>query len=373
MTTRTLNIDAVRQNIEHLRVMLDYLYPHDISVDIITLKDVQTRYPLTGLGAPAISAIQQSHRILRGTKDFEQSGLAAFHTGLIYLHWGECLMAAQQFAEARQQWQLVHNASSICLSYFAEGCAQHHIFHYEDGMSNYNQTERWLARLKITEPSSHHDQFLRLLTDRLATAMHNLREKLWPPEQEKVQDQEQVQETAVPSYTPPQPTPTPEQISLITETPIEPISEMANNIPAPIITLTNGQSHSPIPALHTTSHTHRWYEVEDKQNNFLPDIHKGAWLLIDTQFQRPFEAGDLIIIGANDDNMDGSIPVRPFSHTRPFDRIYLSKVEFTGSFTRDTNSGEVTLILDTGTRQVQTENIIGIVIGAWLSSFKMEI
>lgn len=356
-----INLNTVRHSVRVLNTMLDLLHPPPPNVDVITLTDVQNRYPLTGFAAPAIAAIQQSHRILRASKAFKQIGLAEFHTGLIYMYWGYCLEAAQHFAEARHQWQLADASSSVCLTYFAEGCTQHHALHYEKAMGNYGRTEQHLSRLKLAPPSASQDQFIERITTALAEAQEALREKLWPP------DEPEPGKMATHETPPPETNEPPAAAEA---------SEEAASVPLPIITLSNGQRHSPIAALNTTSMSHRWYEVLESEDDFLPYIRKGAWLVVDTQVQGDYKLGDLIIIGGNDEDLAGSVPVRPFIHTPPFNRIILSKVQFTGSFTptgaftRD-RGGNVTLILETGKGTIQTNNVLGIVIGVWFSSWQM--
>ncbi|HEY1410436.1 MAG TPA: hypothetical protein VF434_15960, partial [Promineifilum sp.] len=56
----------VREAVSVLGRLLKVLFPEQPSLDVITVENVIERYPLTGLGAPALAAIEQSQRIVRG-------------------------------------------------------------------------------------------------------------------------------------------------------------------------------------------------------------------------------------------------------------------------------------------------------------------
>ncbi len=59
-----------------LERLLDILFPGPPSLDCVTIDDIERRYPLTGLGAPALRAIEQSQRIVRARGEFSQAGTA---------------------------------------------------------------------------------------------------------------------------------------------------------------------------------------------------------------------------------------------------------------------------------------------------------
>ena len=178
-----INLNHVRRAGHMLGDLLNLLYPPPPNPDIITLEDVLNRYRLTGLGVPAITALQQAQRIVRAGKDYSQIGLCEFHIGLIYLYWGHSLAAVQQFAEARRQWSFADETAAICLSYFAQGQAQYWALHYESAMGCYHKTEQWLPRLKLVPPSANLDEFVTRMTELLHEAQAMLREKMWPPDE----------------------------------------------------------------------------------------------------------------------------------------------------------------------------------------------
>ena len=120
------------------------LFPNPPSLDCITIDDVQRRYRLTGLGAPALAAIEQSQRLVRARGDYSQTGLCEFHIGLIYFHWDDPRAAANQFALARQPWTLADDHSAACLTHFAQGLALYHAFHNEPAMLQFGRAERLL-------------------------------------------------------------------------------------------------------------------------------------------------------------------------------------------------------------------------------------
>ncbi len=134
---------------DSLRGLLDLLFPDAQNPDILTVDDVIRRYPLTGLGAPAAAAMEQSRRILRARRDYLQIGLGDFHAGLIFLYWGDSRAAAQQFATARAQWSLASDIPVGCLAYFAQGLALQHGYHFEAAMTQFGWAERCLGRNQV--------------------------------------------------------------------------------------------------------------------------------------------------------------------------------------------------------------------------------
>ena len=309
------NAQSTRRAGHILAGLLNILYPPPPNPDIITLEDVLNRYRLTGLGVPAITALQQAQRILRASKDYDQIGLCEFHIGLIYLHWGHCLAAAQQFSEARRQWSFADTTASVCLSYFSQGYAQHLALHYESAMGCYHKTEQSLPRLKLSPPSARLDEFVTRLTELLYGTQETLREKMWPPD-----ELEQTSESRTAEQQETADTPSSEQ---------EPINTapyyVVNEAETPPLTfpITNycatpiDNSQRPLPPeayLLKTNEFYKWYRVTHKPRNTLPSIREGMLLLVDTRIRDNYDNNEIILIGQDKDEQ-GSVQVKPLSQT----------------------------------------------------------
>ena len=369
-----INLNDVRRGGQMLGDLLNLLYPPPPNPDIITLEDVLIRYRLTGLGAPAITALQQAQRIIRAGKDYTQIGLCEFHIGLIYLYGGYCLAAAQQFAEARRQWLFADETASVCLSFFAQGQAQHLVFHYEPAMGCYHKTEHYLPRLKLSSPSARLDDFIPKITVLLKEAQATLRDKMWPPD-EPEREGAASEPTPEPATADPPPgaaepttaDPSAENIVEEMRTPSEDFTE-PSDVPPPIIFPTHA---SPTSALLTTREYYEWYRVSNRHGDFLPFVQEGEWILVDTRGQAKYEPHDLIIIGGKQNELNGSIPVcRSPQPTRIGLLTRMLQPSVGIPFQRDVQTGKVTLVLDTGTETIRTDNILGVVVGFWLTSLQ---
>jgi hypothetical protein len=143
------------------------------------------------------------------------------------------------------------------------------------------------------------------------------------------------------------------------------------DIPLPIsnINVDPNQPDTPVPAHKKVNDHFAWYEVIERQDSFLPTIHQGSWLLVNTETAaHDYEPGELIVIAS--DTANGSIVVKPFSQNPPYRRIYLARLELTGSFTRDIETGDVTLSSDMKQIPVQSAEVVGFVVGFWLLNLK---
>ena len=386
-TGHTINLQNAQRIEQALEDLLNLLYPPPLNPDIITLRDVLTRYRLTGLGVPAITALQQAQRILRAGKDYSQIGLCEFHIGLIYLHWGHCLASAHQFAEARRQWSFADETAAVCLSYFAQGQAQHVALHYEPAMGCYHKTDQWLPRLKLTPPSAQIDSFLPQITTLLREAQEILREKMWPPDEPEIGIELVTHEpiTAVPSTPYPQTaeSPSPEsenrvhppinpsfitvpppRSNIIQEprTPQIPSEDFASQVDVPI-PLISHQAIEPASVLLTTKENLSWYRVVDCEDNTLPFIHKGTWLLVDSQARELYEERDVILVGGDHEAVPGHIQVEPYIAPPAYKRICLRQMPMIRQFTRD-QAGRIKF------EPVPMTFVLGVVLGFWLNPFQ---
>lgn len=320
-----------------LSTLLDMLYVGPPPLDIITLADIQRRYRLTGLGAPAMRAIEQAQRIVRAVGNYQQIGLCEFHIGLTYLFYHDFHGAAEQFAEARRQWSFVNETASACLAYFAEGQGQEFALHYESAMVCYGKVVQWLPRIQLGLAQESLRQFTQALETEVTQAQTVLRELLrqaWPDNPNE------------------------------TGSSIKPASPRTGSrdshtvVPAPTMT--------PIP----TGDAYHWYQVMKRAGDFLHLIPADAWLLVDTATQA-FQDGELVIIGSNSSRLTGSIQVRPRTQQPAFTRIYLGRCyerssSTEGPFVRNVETGEVQFRFP-ASEDSQVTAVLGLVVGYWLN------
>lgn len=362
-TRERQRLGLIRQTVTQLNELLTMLYPESPSPDVITLRDFLIRYRLTGLGAPAVQAIEQTQRINRALNNYRQIGLSEFHIGLFYLHWGECHGGIRQFARARQQWSFIDAAAPLCLAHFAEGRAHHIAYEYEVAMHHYGRAAQWLARIQFTPPSENQNEFIKQMTDQLQEWQARLRDDMLPdfkveeplpsaPGEERAAPGTGARAGEAEEKTPPEP----EEVPLVPP------------IPLPISNLDAGstQLDTPVPAHVKVNDSHAWYEVSTEDAAFLPDVVQGSWVLVDTDTaQHKFEENELIVILRNQAT-NASIVLKPLTSGQPFQRIYLGSLRrLTGGFTRAEGTGTVALSPEMEQR-VTLEEILGIVIGFWL-------
>ncbi len=374
--------------------LLDLLYPPPLSPDIITREDVLTRYRLTGLGVPAITALQQAQRIVRTGKDYCQIGLCEFHIGLIYLYWQHCLAAAQQFAEARRQWLFADETASVCLTYFAEGQARHLALHYEPAMGCYLKAEQWLPRLRLTPPSANLDEFIQNVISKLRESQEILRDKMWPP------DEPERKAETLPDQQPPAELPRDESAATAPvpskpEAPAHPSPQTAEGaIPLPRLNIVHepvtpelsaaefsslhdaplpfvpSETTEPASLVMPIKEYYKWFRVVNRQGDAMPSIRKGTWLLVDTQVRDRYDRNELILVGRDRDE-EGAIQVKPYITQQPtYKRIFLRRVPPAGSFIID-ESGRVIFTADIGQTLTPPDYVVGVVLSLWLNPFQV--
>ncbi len=172
--------DGTRASVEQLNELLNMLYGRPESPDLITLDDVLRRYRLTALGKPAMTAIDQSRRMVRAIGDYEQIGLCEFHIGLIFLYWGDGRGAAQQFMAARQQWSFTDHTAAVSLAHYAASVAQRHVFEHEKAMRQLGKVKQLLPRIRLA-PISVISKFVQALREAVETTRSEMRDEMWPP------------------------------------------------------------------------------------------------------------------------------------------------------------------------------------------------
>jgi hypothetical protein len=318
----------VREAVSVLERLLKILFPDPLSLDIITVENIVQRYPLTGLGAPALAAIEQSQRIVRARGDYGQSGLGEFHIGLIYLHWDDCRAAANQFALARQPWSLANDLPAMCLAHYAQGLGLYHSYHNEAAMLQFSRAERLLNRPAVGAQVERLGNLGKEMRPLLLIAQETLRESLWPKEQQSA-DVLQAGYLSVPADAParaaepePEPESEPRQAhKRKTERP-----EWAKRVPLPISNLPGGVSdvpRGPLPGHITTDDRFGWYQIAEKKSEFLPAVMSGTWLLADREVdERRPTSREYVVVGSARADL-GSIAVRPISHISTMPYCYL--------------------------------------------------
>lgn len=346
----------VREAVIVLERLLKILYPEEPSLDILTVRNILERYPLTELGAPALAAIEQSRRIVRARADYEQIGLGEFHIGLIYLYWDDCRAAANQFALARQPWMLVNDTAAICLSHYAQGLGLFHSYHNEAAMLQYGRAERLLGRLasaRVERLQALEKEMRPLLTIAQAT----LRESLWPAEQRPVETLQAGYLTVPPATI--TAGPPPDGSPATAERP-----EWTRRVSMPVSKLPGGlgdTSRAPVPGHVSIDERFAWYRIHEKKDNFLPYVAPGAWVLADREVdERLSGGGEHVVVGSSRPGL-GSILVQPALHSSATPYYYLGYRQAANGET-----GAATLVLEESGRPVAEDVLVlAVVDGFW--------
>lgn len=303
----------VREAVAVLNRLLALLFPEPNSLDIITVDDILRRYPLTGLGAPALAAIEQSQRILRARGEYGQVGLGEFHIGLVYLYWGDTRAAAGQFALARQPWSLASDSPAICLAHYAQGLALYHAFHNESAMMQFSRAERCLGRPQLGPQAERFQLLATEMRPLLTIAQETLRQSMWPedrsPESVKndyltlparMTGREQAGEGA--DGRPPAGF---VRMAEAGDTP---------SVPRPISNMPGGDANllrGPVPGHIATDDRFEWFVVTERKSDFLPHVAVGAWVLADRDLEeRPTSGREYVVVGSRQTGL-GSILVQP--------------------------------------------------------------
>ncbi|HEX6384093.1 MAG TPA: hypothetical protein VF177_05435 [Anaerolineae bacterium] len=369
-------LQVMQQTASALNELLEKLYPESPSPDVITLEDFLKRYRLTELGAPAVQAIEQTQRINRTLNNYRQMGLSEFHIGLFYLHYGECQGSIKQFALARQQWSFIDEIASVCLAYFAEGQAHHLFYEYEVAMNRYLRAEQWLPRLSFSVPTQNQDEFVQVLRERLSKAQDVLRKEMieyfkagqaareaqaTAAEEQRRQERELEAETAAQEL---------EETAAATPEDIPAAPQPVVPLPQFNIDSVPDWARTPIPAHTNSDENYVWYQVEETDEVFIPEVVEGAWVLVDRETtDHEFKPDELIVVVPSND-INGSIVLKPWTPVQPFQRIFLGTSRITGKFTRPMETGKVALAPDMEQR-VNLADILGVVVGLWLPMQKL--
>lgn len=297
-----------------LELLLAQLFPDPPSLDCVTVDDILRRYRFTGLGAPALTAIEQSQRIVRARGDYHQLGVCEFHIGLIYFTWADHRAAANQFLLARQSWTLAGDASAKCLAHFAQGLALADAQHLEPAMLQYGRAERLLSQSPRSGPAAtRHGALEEKMRPLLMAAQEALRVKLWPNDpSEPAASAERASAERASSDVPPPHRAAPDDRPLLGAH----LSNLRLTPPEP------SRRNSPILGHTLDDDRYTWYAVADRHGGFLPSIPTGIWLLADRELDDLATGRNVVIVSSRQAGL-GSISLRPLVQSSLTHSLYL--------------------------------------------------
>lgn len=394
---------------EDLEDLVEQLYPEPGVVDILTLDQFIFRYKFSGLGATAVADMERAQRITRTVGDHRQIGLAEFHIGLIYLHWGQFLGAIKYFDDAQRHWRFAKHDQAVSLAQFAQGVAQHHAFHYETALANYGKVQHTLTKIEVPQNGTAPPTgFLADIKSNLAVCREDVVQKIrtlgqgeptafhvpLTDEQDTIASSTENQPTRETAVSDPPATPSSPPHDIASRWPPAPMP--ISNLPVIVDDDETKPDHdiigtetavvpailgkSPIPQHANQSNYYVWYRVIDRDDleEFLPNIQSDTALLVDTRTDLySCSEGDLVIVDQAD--AEGSIPLKPqLEVERTPINFFLAEVDEQFSFERDVETGEIKFKSDHPAEDakvkitanqadfpIYAEEIIGIVIGIW--------
>ncbi len=308
-------LERLRPVAEELAALL-YTYSEEESPEVIWLRDIQSRYPLTELGNPARQALAQAQRINRSQRRHLQLGLCEFQIGLIFLYYrADCQFATAQFEKARRQWQFVSETAAVCLTHYAQGVVYYHDQEYEAALHQFSLIEPLMRRLTFSS-NQNVQVFMNRLQEDLVVNKKILLAEMWPP------DAEPPQIIAPPSSgTVRQPVDNSSGAARSgaengrSQPPQEPIEEgktaaeghTPGRTPRPIDRM---NSPTPVPSHLMRGEQFVWYEVVAPAGQLSAErFPTGACLLVERE--GAVEFGSAIVIKEAQNNVRGGVIVKP--------------------------------------------------------------
>ena len=367
-----------------LEELLKTLYPDPPPLDCMTLSNVLARYRLTGLGVPALAAIEQSQRIVRARGEFDLIGLNEFHIGLIYLHWDDHRAAANQFALARQPWSLANDPPAICLAHFAQGLALYHAGHYEPAMLQLSRVERLLDRPAAGSHATRMAGLEAKMRPFLEVTQQTLRDQMWPKEQPAEGSTSPYltvpplrgdrtgngpsgsrprADNVIYGQAPRQSASGQSSSRAGDDRPSQSETASATGIPRPYSNLPGSTTFpppGPVPGHLVVDERYGWYTVVEQRGDFLPTATVGAWVLGEREPEpEGASAGrEYVVVGSWQAGM-GSILLQPVGHQTAVTHCYLGY--------RETDETGSRIYLDGAGRPVADGAllILAVVAGMW--------
>ena len=375
------NNSQIRTAVNRLTELVEWLHPEP-SPDIFTVRDYRIRYPFTRLGPLATGDIDRYQRINRAVGNHVQMGLCEYHIGLIYLHEAAYRGAVTQFDQARQQWSFVNQSAAVSLTHLGRAVALQRADHYESALVSVGKVAGWLERARLAESVPQWDRFREKVLEYVAELQTELRKQMETAQQTAVSAQEKAEQASAKkdageesSSAPPQQDiaePASDQTTIVPS--LEPPDEeMATGtaVSKPISNMDRTRAPSiPVPHHRLMDDRYAWYLVEIRpESAYMPEIDVGDWLLVD---MKPGLTGDIHdteqrILVVKNEEISGTIRVRPLNPKGPFQRIYLVDLDvpMDGLFSNDEVTGAVTFSWERPQIRVAFSEILGVVIGFW--------
>lgn len=383
------NNSQIRTAVNRLTELLEWLHPDPIP-DIFTVRDYRNRYPFTRLGPLATGDIDRYQRINRAIGNHVQLGLCEYHIGLIYLHEGAFRGAVTQFDQARQQWSFVNQSAAVALTHLGRAVALQLADHYESALVSVGKVAGWLDRARLAEPLPQGERFREKVLAYVAELQAALRKQMDAAPQTAVSQPEDpvaaaansaatasppprqpAAPEAVPPENPPQPEPATAAVAAEVETKPEGEIITGTAVSRPISNMNRDLSPSiPIPDHTMLDDRYAWYLVEVRpKSDYMPEIDVGDWLLVDVRHGLSDDIHDTEqrILVVKNEEISGTIRVRPLIPKGPFQRIYLADLDVPteGLFRNDEVTGAVTFSWERPQIRVTFSEILGVVVGFW--------
>jgi hypothetical protein len=362
----SLRLQWPDQMAKALDSLVEMLYPYneEESPEVIWLRDIEKRYPLTKLGQPARQALAQAQRINRARREHRLLGLCEFNIGLIYLHYrADYHHALTQFGEARRQWLFESQTAAVCLTHYAQGLAHYHEQEYEAALRQFSLTEQLLRRVSFNS-NQQANKFLDTLIAYLTEDRKTLLNWMWPAEDEsEPQPAPQTAPPATPRTTTPEPVATEAPVTVPTPEPPPPLADngQPTGPPPPI-----NQQETPVYGHELRNKRYEWYEVIQQDERFL-NIPQGTWLLVDKQAKiDDYKPGVLLII-SDEIHCQAGLREGIIVKTRTASQIG-QRITLLGKANIDhaTFSEDIDLQLDSQQQfKIKLEDILGMVVGIW--------
>jgi hypothetical protein len=157
----------------------------------------------------------------------------------------------------------------------------------------------------------------------------------------------------------------------------KPVGEIINGtaVSRPISNMNRAASPPiPIPDHLMTDDRYAWYLVEVRPDSeYMPEIDVGDWLLVDLRHGLTGDIQDTEqrILVVKNEEINGTIRVRPLTPKGPYQRIYLVDLDVPteGLFWNDEVTGAVTFSWEKPQIRVAFSEILGVVVGFWRPMF----
>jgi hypothetical protein len=229
----------------------------------------------------------------------------------------------------------------------------------------------WLDRARLAEPVPQWERFREKVLAYVAELQAVLRKQMDAAPQTDVPPQQMG--TAPTMAAPPQPKNLPPSESAVAEIETKPEDEIITGtaVSRPISNMNRATTPNiPIPDHTLMDDRYAWYLVEVRpESDYMPEIDVGDWLLVDVRHGLSGDIHDTEqrILVVKNEEISGTIRVRPLASKGPFQRIYLVDLDVPtdGLFWNDEVTGAVTFSWEKPQIRVTFSEILGVVVGFW--------